>query len=673
MRRVVRLFLLALLSLSAWVVPVQGRVVRVRTVASLRAAVRDAQAGDTILLRRGVYRLGEPLRIEGKQGLTLAPARPGARVEINGGVRIPRYLIRRVKGFPPGVRRIDAARFSPAAPRTNGHAHPPVPAWSCLYADGRPMHLSEWPDGAFLPLDSVVRTGISIRFDGSGSASTVAPSADVSLLKKASPGAERPIPENGPGFGIIAFREDRPLSWRDPSLGYLIGTFRYGWSHEIVPIKAVGRDKTIEVADTTYYGFGKKPGEEFQKWKVVNIPEEVTRRGEFAIDEATGRIWAMPPRFTRRLELSCLTGSLVQVTGGRDITVRGLSFSCSRGDGVAIDASEGVRVEDCRFHNLGHMAVLVGEDCFRCGVASCDMYDLGAGCVVLGGGDRKAIVRGDNYVEDCVMHDFNLVEKANRPAVKMSGLGNRVSRSEIYNGVAQAIYMGGNDQLVESCDIHHVCQDIEDNGAIYYGRNPSERGSVIRWNHFHDILVPWNVRAVYHDDGACACEVYGNLFDRISSPPVQIGGGSDIRYHDNIFMHLDCAAIKVDGRLQTWGADRLTYHREKVAEVDGPAFRAHYPEFASYYEGDPSRPDRNVLERNLFYQVKWAFEKVVWSDHQYNDVLSGEANFFSEMRDNWKTTINPGFRDPDRPLEGLVPDPPLPDSIPGFVLPPFLR
>ena len=109
---------------------------------------------------------------------------------------------------------------------------------------------------------------------------------------------------------------------------------------------------------------------------------------------------------------------------------------------------------------------------------------------------------------------------------------------------------------------------------------------------------------------------------------------------------------------------------ERIAELDTPAFRAHYPEFASYLEGDPSEPRRNVLERNVFYDVKWAFEAVVWADHDYNDTIEGEANFFSDMHDNWKTTLNPGFIDPDDPLAGFVPAPAVLDSIPGFVLPP---
>ncbi len=658
-----------LLLLSAGVSLLQARVVRVRDAASLRQAVAGAQPRDTILLRRGVYRLDEPIRIEGRSYLTLLAER--GRVELNGGKRIPRRWMKRAKGFPRGVRVIDVSSLGVKGPRTIGHAHPSLPSWSALFADGVPMRLSEWPDGGWFPLDSIVDAGISIRFDGSAADGTVAPSADVSLFSKGAATVETAAQARVPGFGIIGFRGDRPFSWSHPSGGFLSGCFRYGWAEEMIPIKEIGPDRTLELADTTYYGFGRKEGENFQKWRVLNIPEEITVPGEYAVDEALGWIWVWLPRSVRRLEVSLLEEPLLRISGCDGVTVGGLVFSCTRGDGVEISASTGVRLEDCVLHNIGHKAVSIDGGCTRCGLASCRIYDIGAGGVELSGGDRKAILRGDNYVEDCVLHDFNRIEKSYRPGVRMTGLGNRVSRCEIHHSATQAILMMGNDQTIERCDIHDVCQDVEDCGAIYYGRDPSYRGGVIRWNHFHDIDVPWNVRAVYHDDGACSCEVYGNVFNRISSPPVQIGGGSDIVYHDNIFMNLDCAAIKIDARLRTWGADRLPSMLEKAAEVDGPAFRARYPEYASYLEGDPSEPRRNVLVRNVFYNVKWVFEKVVWSDHDYNDILEGEANFFSEMHDNWKTNVNPGFIDPDDPLAGFVTDPPVLDSIPGFRLPPF--
>ena len=660
----------ALLFLLPLTVP--ARDWKVRNVESLRRAVEKARPGDRILLRPGTYRLSEPLRIEGKQDLLIAPLREGRPAVINGGVRIPRHCLKKGKGLAKDVRCLDISRWPVTDILQKGHGHASGPAWSEFFADGRPMHLSVWPEGEWMPLDSVVAEGISVRFGRGGAAHPdrpldVKPSADVSLARD---GAEAGSFQPQTTFGVIAFRPDRPLTWKKPELGWLSGCFRYGWADETVGILAIRENHTLEVRDTTYYGFGFKPGERFQKWRILNIPEEVDQPGEYALDVPDGKAVLCLPERCRVLELSLLGEPLIEIGHCKGVRISGLELACSRGDGIAVSASEAVSVEGCRIRNLGHMAVCIAADCRQCGVRDCEMSDLGAGGVLLNGGDRVHIVRGDNFVEDCVLHDYNRIEKSNRPAVILRGLGNRISRCEIYNSSNQAIFLYGNDQLIEDCDIHDVCLDVEDNGAIYNGRNPSERGNVIRRNYFHDIQVPWNVRAVYHDDGACACEVYGNIFNRISSPPVQIGGGSDIVYHDNIFMNLDCAAIKIDGRLKTWGADRRNAHKTYVAEVDGPAFRAHYPDFAPYWEGDPAEPNGNILVRNVFYNVRWVCEKVVWSDHQYNDTLEGSANFFSEMHDNWKTTDNPGFKDPENPRAGFVPDPPLQKHIPDFRLHP---
>lgn len=77
---------------------------------------------------------------------------------------------------------------------------------------------------------------------------------------------------------------------------------------------------------------------------------------------------------------------------------------------------------------------------------------------------------------------------------------------------------------------------------------------------------------------------------------MQIGGGSYIRYHDNVFVDIPCAAIKIDGRLKTWGADRLPLMIDSLKHADSPASRAHYPELEQYLEGVPSR---NIDTLNL--------------------------------------------------------------------------
>lgn len=618
-----------------------ARTVKVRSTAAFQRAIDEARPGDRIILRKGVYRLTDTLVISGKHDLVIE----GRGAQINGGIRIRKRQLKRCKEVmgspaPKGLRMLDISRLPVSGIVNKGHTHPSGPSWSQFYADGTPMHLSEWPNGRSIPLDSVVRMGVG-RLQGT----------------------------EGPGYGIIAFKEDRPLEWADPTLGWLAGCFRFGWSDEMVTIKEIRPDKTLEVAQQTAYGFGFRPGESFQKWKVLNIPEEVDEPSEYAMDIENGRAWLMLPRRTRHLELGLQRFPLMVVRDCKGLTIKGLDFAYSCGDGMFVTTSEGVLIEDCEMHNLGHVAVKFAASCRDCGVRESKFYNLGAGGIHLAGGDRKHVVRGDNYVEDCIFHDFDYIEKHYRPAVTMSGIGNRISRCEFYDSPSCAVLMLGNDQLVEYCNIHHVCMDVEDNGALYHGRNPSQCGSVIRYNYFHDILVPFNVRATYHDDGSGWVEAYGNIFDRFHTAPTQMGGGSHIVYHDNIYMNLDGPAIKIDARLQTWGADRLIAHRDSVALVDGPEFRAHYPGWGEFVDRDYSLPESNVLIRTVFYNVKWAFERVIWSDHYYNDDISGSANFVDEMHDNWKTCENPGFVDPSDPLRGFVADPAVLRIIPGFQLP----
>ncbi len=619
---------------------VDARQIRVRKSSQLQKAVNEASAGDTIVLRKGVYRLKETLCIEGKENLVIL----GEGATLSGGERISRWRLRRARGYAKGVRTLNLGRYPLGALTPKGDPHLTGPSWSELFADGVPMRLSQWPDESALPLDTVLI-----------------------------PGKGRIRPQTGDGYGVIGFTQDRPLEWKDPQLGWLWGCFRFGWTTEMVPVAHIGKDKTLEAGSLTNYGFGKQKGEKFQRWKILNIPEEVTLPGEYALDAERKRAWLMLPKGTRRIEISLLKDPLVKMTACSGVVISGVEFACSRGDAVRMLGCHECQIQECDIHGMGHVAAVIDSACRRCGLSGCELYDLGAGAVELGGGDRRNIVRGDNYVENCIIHNFNRIEMQYRVGVAMSGLGNRISGCEFYHSATMAILMLGNDQTVEYNNVHHVCLDIEDNGALYHGRNPTQRGSVIRGNYFHDIEVPFNVRALYHDDGSGAVEAYGNIFRNITSPPVQIGGGSDIRYHDNIFMDLPCAAVKTDGRLNTWGADRLIAHKDSVDLVDGPAFRAHYPEFASYYEGDPAEPQRNVFIRNVFYNVRWAFEKVVWSDHYYNDDISGTANFISHMSDNWKTVENPGFADPVNPLAGFVDRPALLEVIPGFVLPDVTR
>jgi hypothetical protein len=58
--------------------------------------------------------------------------------------------------------------------------------------------------------------------------------------------------------------------------------------------------------------------------------------------------------------------------------------------------------------------------------------------------------------------------------------------------------------------------ETDDCGSFYMGRNPSERGSMLRYNFWHHIgsTRAHGSCAVYFDDGAGGQTVFGNVFYR---------------------------------------------------------------------------------------------------------------------------------------------------------------
>ena len=72
--------------------------------------------------------------------------------------------------------------------------------------------------------------------------------------------------------------------------------------------------------------------------------------------------------------------------------------------------------------------------------------------------------------------------------------------------------------MFELNNIHHIGMASDDCGAFYMGRNPSDRGTVIRHNYWHEIgsSMTHGSCAIYFDDGDGGQTVHGNVFFKAS-------------------------------------------------------------------------------------------------------------------------------------------------------------
>ena len=265
----------------------------------------------------------------------------------------------------------------------------------------------------------------------------------------------------------------------------------------------------------------------------------------------------------------------------------------------------------------------------RCGsclvVSECLLHTLGAGGVIMGGGDRLSLSPGRNRVVNNHIHSFSLLWSTYRPAVWLDGVGNELRHNVISRGPHVAVLLNGNNHLVESNDISAVCEETADVGVIYTGRDWTQRGHVLRYNFIHHIsaVVPLlpsssssssansssaafltvgtDASAVYFDDLSSGSTVSHNIFYRVHRG-VLIGGGSHHVVSHNLFLQVE-TPLQLDARAMNShralvGNDSALHRRFAATPVSSPQWRRQYPGLDSLQQHRPELPSANVVQYN---------------------------------------------------------------------------
>ena len=333
-----------------------------------------------------------------------------------------------------------------------------------------------------------------------------------------------------PYGGTFKYATDRPARWSQAEEVWVTGFFFNGYADDTLKVKAFDLvNKTVTTEQRHGYGFNS--GKPWNRWTALNLLEELELPGEYAIDPKAGKIYFLMPAgkelATCRMEVSLLQEPLVAIKGATNVLFESINFECSRGIGVYIERGSSNRITNATLRNIGEVAVCVGRVtnlerksivpvdgpwCLPCdplfnrdagighGIVNCKIYNTGAGGIVLGGGDRRTLTAGGNFIENCELHHFNRWDRTYRGAVNMDGVGNIIRQCLIHDCPGCAIFLRGNEHLIEYNEIHHAIMEGDDMGAFYMGRDPTERGTIIRYNYWHDLAPLHNTHCLYLDD-----------------------------------------------------------------------------------------------------------------------------------------------------------------------------
>lgn len=503
-------------------------------MASIKEQIENLKNGDTLIVESGRYFIDETIEIVNKKNITI---KSDGDVFFDGGIVIPND---KIKSYKNSIKVVDLSGYNIELSEygTRGFRRSYVNAPNELFINGRPFHVSIYPkDRSFTYSEADIKD--------CGSKPT-----------------EKEY-DNRPG--VLNISDEKVLSFVCEDDMYLAGFPCHSWADDCIKIARIDKEaKTLTTTEPHLFGFAATG---HSSWHILNVFSELSEYGEYYIDKKNKKLYFICDEEIETVQLSVLGSVMVAIENSENVRIEGITFENGRNTGIYIEGGEGCIIDSCTFRNLGIMAVQMGQGAtdqpnafnthhgeradwveppvpksremgswheylyefaawdnnagYNHSIQNCKIYNMGAGGVLLSGGNRKKLIPGNNRVYNCEIYEVNRLDKTYKAGVNIMGVGNTIAHCEIYDLTGMGIYLHGNDHLIEYNKIHDVLKSVSDSGAIYMGRDMSEVGNVFRYNFIYSIHNPHKtdlgVCAIYFDDWSIYNIVYANYFYDIVS------------------------------------------------------------------------------------------------------------------------------------------------------------
>jgi len=310
---------------------------------------------------------------------------------------------------------------------------------------------------------------------------------------------------------------------------------------------SVDRDKII-LEHTPKFGLGKS-----KYFYVENLLEELSEPGEWYLDRDTSILYFYPIGDIQNQELlvSILEEPLVKLTNTSYIEFKNITFEMSRAELIDMKGKHN-KITNSTLRNAGTTAIVLNGTQNK--IENCNIYNTGNSALhIFGNSDNiQHLIKDNNRIINNDIHHTSQWVTTFYAAIKMErSVGNIIKNNEIHDLPYTAVWLQGNEHLVEYNNIHHTNEFNSDGGAVYSGRSWGDRGNVIQYNFIHDLQTHFEgsgVHGVYLDDVASGFHVHNNIFYNLDKYAIMTGGGRDNIIEKNIFVetsgfHTDCRGI----------------------------------------------------------------------------------------------------------------------------------
>jgi hypothetical protein len=564
------------------------------TLDRARAEVRKLKAlgAVTVQLRGGIYRVTETLTLGAEDSGTATnpiswEAAPGETVRLLGSLRLtdwhpvsdPAVLERLDPTARKHVLQVDVK----AAGVTDLARPTPVggPA-AQLICNARYMPLARYPNaGDWLKITGIPQGGTLVKT------------------------------EMDDHYGRWAYSSDRPARWKDVSDLWVHGYWVWDWCDQYQRVQKLDLEKMEVSPEPPFHGYGYRKG---QRFYFLNVLEELDSPGEWYLDRKTQLLYFWPPCPIKQAEIIFpeLQKPMLELQNTQYVRVRGLTLEGSRGAAINLQGGSHNEIAGCTIRNFGaDTAVSISGT--ENGLRSSDVYEVAGTGVALGGGDRKDLTPGDNYIANCHIYRAGQVFRTYHGAITLSGVHNRIAHCYIHDLPHQGIGYGGNDHVIEYCDFTRIAQETGDVGVTYTGTDWTFMGHEFRDNYFHNIHAPGSLGCftIYPDLPCGGINLHHNVFYDVDQV-FHTNSGRAMVIENNLFLR--CRGISFN----TWTQDHMfklggswrMVENLLAVNYDQPPYSTRYPALqrlaADFALGDDKILQREIPRDNLVRRnVSW--------------------------------------------------------------------
>ena len=557
------------------------------TIAAAQAAVRSSRRSDraartiTVMIRKGIYALAEPIRITPdesgtREGPTVYAAYPGEKPVLSGG--------RRLTGWTQS-----GDRLRLAIPEVRDGAW----RFEQLFVNDQRRFRPRLPKRGYYFIEDTAEPTAAAKGKGH----------DRFVFKE---GEIRADWTNRDAVDVLCFQSWTMARMRIADVDSASRTVRF-----VAPT----------LSDVWFFALNKG-----HRYIVENVKEALTEPGEWYLDTRTGVLEYIPrsgeradrldvwaPRLDHLVEFA---GDVTNRRWVEHVQLRGLTLAHTNWvcppegyqapqaevylpAAVRASGARDCRLDGCAIKHLGSYAVEFGPASQRCSIENSVITDMGAGGIKLGetvGNPDPELLSGWHTVRN------NLIAHGGR--MHPAGIGvwigaspyNTVAHNEICDLYYSAVSVGwswgyaptaSHHNTLEYNYAHHIGQGVlSDMGATY--TLGAGGGSVQRFNHFHDIeSYGYGGWGIYFDEGTTGMLAENNLVYNCKSAGFHQHYGRENIVRNNIF------ALNRESQLMRTRAEEhlsFTFERNIVYWATGQLL-------ASNWSGDRYRFDRNLYWR----------------------------------------------------------------------------